>query len=72
MIASAAAAQQRPNILFITVDDLNTDLGAYGHPIVQSPSIDRLASQGMRFDAAYAQYPVCSPSRSSFLTGLYP
>ena len=72
LFASAAAAQQRPNILFITVDDLNTDLGAYGHPIVKSPAIDRLASQGMRFDAAYAQYPVCSPSRSSFLTGLYP
>ncbi len=72
MIVSAAAAQQRPNILFITVDDLNNDLGAYGHPAVQSPSIDRLASEGIRFDAAYAQYPVCSPSRSSFLTGLYP
>ena len=71
-IASIAAAQQRPNVLFITVDDLNNDLGVYGHPLVQSPSIDRLASEGMRFDAAYAQYPVCSPSRSSFLTGLYP
>ena len=71
-IASAATAQQRPNVLFITVDDLNNDLGAYGHPLVESPSIDRLASEGMRFDAAYAQYPVCSPSRSSFLTGLYP
>ncbi len=69
---SAPSAQDRLNILFITVDDLNADLGAYGHPQVQSPSIDRLASQGLRFDAAYAQYPVCSPSRSSFLTGLYP
>ncbi len=72
MLAGAAAARERPNILFITVDDLNTDLGAYGHPIAQSPAIDRLAAEGMRFDAAYAQYPVCSPSRSSFLTGLYP
>ncbi len=71
-IASAATAQQRPNVLFITVDDLNNDLGAYGHPLVQSPAIDRLASEGMRFDAAYAQYPVCTPSRTSFLTGLYP
>ena len=70
--AGAASGQERPNILFITVDDLNTDLGAYGHPLVQSPAIDRLASEGLRFDAAYAQYPVCSPSRSSFLTGLYP
>ena len=71
-MTGAATAQQRPNILFITVDDLNTDLGAYGHPLVRSPSIDRLAGEGLRFDAAYAQFPVCSPSRSSFLTGLYP
>ena len=71
-MTGAAAAQQQPNILFITVDDLNTDLGAYGHPLVRSPSIDRLAAEGLRFDAAYAQFPVCSPSRSSFLTGLYP
>ena len=70
--AGLAMAQERPNILFITVDDLNNDLGAYGHPLVRSPSIDRLAAEGLRFDAAYAQYPVCSPSRSSFLTGLYP
>ena len=70
--AAAAADDPRFNVLFIAVDDLNTDLGAYGHPLVQSPSIDRLASEGLRFDAAYAQYPVCSPSRSSFLTGLYP
>ena len=61
-----------PNVLLIVVDDLNTDLGAYGHSIVESPSIDRLAAQGLTFDAAYAQYTVCSPSRSSFMTGLYP
>ena len=72
MLAGVATAQHRQNVLFITVDDLNTDLGAYGHPIVKSPAIDRLAKEGMRFDAAYAQFPVCSPSRSSFLTGLYP
>ncbi len=71
-IAGAAMAQQQPNILFVTLDDLNTDLGTYGHPLVRSPSIDRLAAEGVRFDAAYSQYPVCTPSRSSFLTGLYP
>ena len=72
VMAGVTTAQERPNILFITVDDLNNDLGTYGHPLVRSPSIDRLAAEGLRFDAAYAQYPVCSPSRSSFLTGLYP
>ena len=72
VMPGAAMAQERLNILFITLDDLNTDLGTYGHPLVRSPSIDRLAAEGVRFDAAYAQFPVCAPSRSSFLTGLYP
>jgi arylsulfatase A-like enzyme len=65
-------AKSRPNILFIVVDDLNTALGSYGHDIVQSPHIDNLASSGVAFSAAYSQYPVCAPSRASFLTGLYP
>ena len=73
LLAPTVAAQpDRPNVLLIVSDDLNTDLGAYGHPLVHSPNIDRLAERGVRFERAYSQYPVCNPSRSSFLTGLYP
>ena len=65
-------AADRPNVLFLICDDLNCDLGCYGHKQVKTPNLDRLAARGVRFPNAHCQYPLCGPSRASFMTGLYP
>ena len=63
---------RRPNVLLIMADDLSDDVGSFGNPQVRTPNLDRLASRGVRFTRAYAQFPLCSPSRVSMLSGLRP
>jgi arylsulfatase A-like enzyme len=71
-VSGQAQSPTKPNILFIVIDDLRPQLGCYGHDDIISPNIDRLASEGMVFDRAYVQVPVCGASRASLMTGLYP
>ncbi|MHB1559388.1 MAG: sulfatase family protein [Isosphaeraceae bacterium] len=72
-IARAGEPARRPNVVIIIADDLaRDDCGAYGNSKVRTPSIDRLAREGMRFDRAFVTTSSCSPSRSSILTGRYP
>jgi len=64
---------EHPNFLFILIDDLGwMDLGCYGSSFYETPNLDKLASEGIRFTNAYASCPVCSPTRASILTGKYP
>jgi len=63
-VAYNGKSVEKPNIVWLIAEDLSPDLGCYGHPLVQTPNIDKLADQGIRFENAFATCPVCSPSRS--------
>jgi arylsulfatase A-like enzyme len=71
-LAGAAAPANRPNVLFIAVDDLRPEFGAYGKDYIKSPNLDRIAKAGITFNRAYVQQAVCSPTRSSLMTGTRP
>ncbi len=70
-LADEPRKSERPNILWVLGEDMGPELGCYGYPLVHTPNLDRLASQGVRFTRAFTTAPVCSASRSAMITGMY-
>src|SRR5437764_1911008 len=71
--SAGAAPAARPNVIFILADDLGYgDLSCYGRPDYKTPMLDNLARQGVKLTDAYAAAPVCTPTRTAFITGRYP
>src|SRR5437868_728568 len=71
LFSGRSFAADRPNVLWLIAEDFGPALGCFGDKLVKSPNLDRLASEGVRFSRAYTTAPVCSPSRSAFMTGMY-
>ena len=71
-VAAGGADDSRPNVLFVVCDDLNTHVSPSGYDPIQTPALAAFSEEAMTFHRAYCQYPVCGPSRASFLNGLYP
>src|SRR5262245_42448937 len=70
-VPAATAGPGRPNILWLVAEDFGPHLGCYGTPQVWTPNLDRLAAEGVRYTRAFTTAPVCSASRSAFMTGMY-
>jgi arylsulfatase A-like enzyme len=71
LVLAASSAGARPNLLWIVVDDMSADFSCYGESLVETPHVDRLAAEGIRFTRAFVTAPVCSSSRSAMITGCY-
>ncbi len=71
-LQAQTAPTKKPNVLLIISDDWNNYMSCYGHPEVKTPNMERLAKHAIQFDHAYCQYPLCNPSRTSFMSGLRP
>ena len=71
-LATTGLSVEKPNVLFLISDDLNTALSGFGHAQCKTPELDKLAERGMRFESMHCQYPVCGASRASLMSGLYP
>lgn len=70
--SAKTASSERPNILWITCEDMGPDLGCFGESFAVTPNLDRLAAEGVRYTGAFAHAPVCAPARSGLITGMYP
>ena len=73
LTSCANSQEKKPNVILFLVDDLGwTDLGSFGSDLYQSPNVDKLAAEGVRFTNSYSACTVCSPTRSAIVTGKYP
>ena len=72
LTSQVLAESEKPNVLFLIADDLNTALSGFGHKQCKTPNLDRLAERGVKFENMHCQYPVCGASRASIMSGLYP
>ena len=71
-VSAEETSKTRPNILWVSCEDISPDLGCYGDSYAVSPNIDKLASQGVRYNNVYSHSGVCAPTRSGIITGMYP